>query len=92
MAANRLTIKKTDGSSRTVPITPKVIVAFEREFKCGLSSAFDDKRDPKMEHIYWLAWKAEHFSGHVVKPFDEYLGEIDEIDIETDSVPFGATG
>ena len=92
MAANRLTITKTDGTSRTVPITPKVIVAFEREFKCGLATAFDATRDPKMEHIYWLGWKAEHMAGHVVKPFDAYLDEIETIEIEADAAPFDVTG
>jgi hypothetical protein len=92
MAAHRLTITKTDGSVRTVPITPKVIVAFEREFKCGMSSAFNPDRDPKMEHIYWLGWKAEHMAGHVVKPFDGYLDDIDKIDVEDDAAPFDVTG
>lgn len=92
MAAHKLTITKTDGTTRTVPVTPKVIVAFEREFKTGLASAFNPDRDPKMEHLYWLGWKAEHMAGHVVKPFDGYLDEVEHIDLEVDAVPFDENG
>lgn len=90
MAAQlKLTVTKTDGSSRTFPVTPKVIVAFEREFKQGLVSAYSN--DNRMEHTYWLAWKAEHAAGHVVKPFDGYLDDIVSVELEETAAPLDET-
>jgi hypothetical protein len=90
MAAQlKLTVTKTDGSVRTFPVTPKVIVAFEREFKQGLVSAYSN--DNRMEHTYWLAWKAEHAAGHVVKPFDGYLDDIVSVELEESPAPLDET-
>jgi hypothetical protein len=41
--------------------------------------------DMRSEHIYWLAWKAMHAAGKVVKPFDGWLGELASVEIVTDS-------
>lgn len=63
-----------------VSATPSVIVAFERHFKVGLAGALS--ADQKMEHVYWLAWKGMHASGRVVKPFDQWLDTIENVELE----------
>ena len=45
----------TQDGERNVPVTPKVSVEFERQFQTGIGRAFQEN---KVEHIYWLAWKA----------------------------------
>lgn len=63
-----------------VSATPSVIVAFERHFKVGLAGALS--ADQKMEHLYWLAWKGMHAAGNVVKPFDQWLDTIRNVEVE----------
>lgn len=74
-------VSKTDGTTETYPVTPRVIVAFERQFKTGLANAFANEQ--KLEHVYWLAWEAERVSGKLVKMFDEYLDTITSVEVET---------
>ena len=81
-----LTLRVTlDGTANEYPITPKVQVAFEREWKVGLPKAFSN--DQKMEHLYWLGWKAQQSSGAVVKPFDGWLEGVDSVEIVEDESP-----
>jgi hypothetical protein len=81
-----LTLRVTlDGTPNEYPISPKVQVAFEREWKVGLPKAFSN--DQKMEHLYWLGWKAQQSSGAVVKPFDGWLEGVDSVEIVEDESP-----
>jgi hypothetical protein len=89
MLALRLTVVTADGSN-TYGVSPKVQVEFERHFKVGIAKAFQDEQ--KVEHIYWLAWKAAHAGGAVVKPFDGWLDDILDVQLEDgNSAPFDAT-
>lgn len=74
-------VAKTDGTVETFPVTPRVIVSFERQFKTGLGNAFANEQ--KLEHVYWLAWEAERAAGKLVKLFDEYLDTIVNVELET---------
>lgn len=82
-------ITKIDGTSASYPVTPKVIVEFERHFKTGLQAAF--LNDQHMEHTFWLGWKAEHLAGQVVKPFDGWLDEVARVELVDESHPLDAT-
>jgi hypothetical protein len=68
-----------DGTTNEYSVGPKVQVAFEREWKIGMPAAFSENQ--KMEHLYWLAWKAQQASGAVVKPFDGWLEGVDSVEI-----------
>jgi len=68
-----------DGEESILPVKPRSVVAFERNFKMGLAKAFNT--DQKMEHVYWLGWEAMRASGHVVKPFDAWLETVDEVSL-----------
>lgn len=83
----KVVIEKADGSKRTVPVLPKTQVAFERHFGMGLGAMASENR---LEHIYWLAWDAEHTAGHVVKPFDGWLEDVVAVDLEDDAAPLEA--
>ena len=91
MISARAKITKSDGAVASYPVTPKVIVEFERHFKVGLQAAF--LNDQHMEHTFWLGWKAEHLAGVVVKPFDSWLDEIIDVQLEDPGAdrPFGGT-
>ena len=66
-----------DSDAYTVSISLKTAIAFEREFKTTLAGAFSN--DPSIEHICWLAWTATRESGRVVKLFDEWVSEVQDI-------------
>ena len=74
-------VSKTDGTTATFPVTPRVIVAFERNFKTGLANAFANEQ--KLEHVYWLAWEAERVAGNLVKLFDDYLDTVVSVELVT---------
>jgi major membrane immunogen (membrane-anchored lipoprotein) len=69
-----LRVITADGEDE-VPVTPRVIVAFEREFQTGLGRAFQS--DQKAEHMFWLGWKA---SGSK-KAFDTWLDGLIDVQI-----------
>ena len=75
-----LTLRVThDGDTNEYAVGPKVQVAFEREWKVGMPKAF--AADQKVEHVYWLAWKAQQASGAVVKPFDGWIEGLEGVEI-----------
>jgi hypothetical protein len=81
-----LTLRVTDGNGgqNDYTVGPKVQVAFEREWKVGMPKAFSTEQ--KMEHLYWLGWKAQQSSGAVVKPFDGWLDTVESVEVvEADS-------
>jgi hypothetical protein len=61
------------------PVKPRTVLAFERKFGMGLAKAFST--DQRMEHIYFLGWESMRSSGHVVKPFESWLDEVDEVQL-----------
>lgn len=76
---------KDDGSEATFPVTPKVIVAFERFHKTGIGKAFSENQ--KMEHVYWIGWEAERTAGNTVPVFDTWLEHVSEVDVLDGSDP-----
>ena len=76
----------TDTGAGEYVVSPKVQVLFEREFKSGLPKAFAS--EPRMEHLYWLAWRSVQAAGEVVKPFDDWLGTVRSVEmVEGAEVP-----
>lgn len=61
------------------PVKPKTVLAFERKFGMGMAKAFST--DQRHEHIFFLGWEAMRSSGVVVKPFDAWLDEIEEVEL-----------
>jgi hypothetical protein len=74
-----LTISLVDGSSFNVVAGAKAIVDAERHFNKPLAQLFNQD-SMSYESICWLAWRACQLSNRVVKPFDEWLGEIDSVE------------
>ena len=67
------------GETNEYTVGPKVQVAFEREWKTGLPKAFSTEQ--RMEHMYWIAWKAQHAAGVAVKPFDTWLDSVENVEV-----------
>lgn len=67
-----------DGVRKSAPIRPSVIVAFERQWRVGWLSAFSGE-DSKIEHQCWVMWEAMKRDGQVVKPFDDFVNEIEDL-------------
>lgn len=75
-----LTLRVThSGETNDYQVGPKVQVAFEREWKIGMPKALTNEQ--RMEHLYWLGWKAMHTAGVVVKPFDAWLDGVDSVEV-----------
>ena len=75
-----LTLRVTvAGDTNEYQVGPKVQVAFEREWKTGLPKAFSSEQ--RMEHMYWIAWKAQHAAGVPVKPFDSWLDTVENVEV-----------
>lgn len=74
-----------------VPITARVAINFERQFKEGLIKAF--REHERFEHLYFLAWEALKASGRVVKPFEEFVNQVVKVSFapEADVIPLEAT-
>lgn len=82
-------VKTTDGLEASYKLTPRLIVAFEQQFGKGLPRLIGEEQ--KIEHIYWLAWKAMQINNIVVKPFGpEFLDTLLSAELDSDA-NFGST-
>jgi len=81
--------KTIDGAEVSYKLTPRIIVAFEQQFGAGMPKLLGEQQ--KIEHIFWLFWKAQQVNGVVVKLFGpEYLDTIVSAELDADS-SFGST-
>ena len=77
-------VKTTDGVEASYKLTPRIIVAFEQQFGKGMPKLLGEEQ--KMEHIFWIAWKAMQTNGVVVKLFGpEFLDTIVSAELDADS-------
>lgn len=77
-------VKTTDGVETSYKLTPRIIVAFEQNFGKGMPHLLGQEQ--RVEHIYWLAWKAMQVNGVVVKLFGpEFLDTIVSAELDSDS-------
>lgn len=82
MMGLKLAVVTTAGELGEFAVTPKVQVEFERHFKIGVGKAF--QQEQRVEHMYWLAWKAVHAAGLNPKPFDSWLDEVVDVQMVED--------
>jgi|DEB0MinimDraft_3_1074331.scaffolds.fasta_scaffold15621_4 hypothetical protein len=75
----RLRIHKIDGASVEYRVTPRTMVAFEKEYKVSITKAFSAD-NIHVEHLYWLAWDAERIAVGNVKPFMTWLEQIEAVE------------
>jgi hypothetical protein len=76
-----LRVVTSDGEDE-IGVSPRVIVEFERQFQTGIGRAF--QQDQRVEHVYWMAWKASRST----KTFDDWLdGVLDVQIVEQDERP-----
>jgi hypothetical protein len=77
-------VKMVDGLEASYKLTPRIIVAFEQNFGAGMPKLLGEQQ--KVEHIYWLAWKALQTNGVVVKVFSpEFLDTLVSAELDSDS-------
>ena len=91
MALQRLcvSIAYSDGHVSRSAITPKVQMAFERQYKTSLAKLTDDPQ--ATTRLYQLAWESERAGGAIIKDFESWLEEIEAVDIENEEIrPFDA--
>jgi hypothetical protein len=88
-----LAVRLTGNEPVTVKVTPKVVVAAERQFKQPMAQLFSAD-SMSYEVMAWVAWKAMHTAGHVVKTFDLWLDDLETVEftaVENDG-PLGDAG
>ncbi len=77
-------VKTTDGNEASYKLTPRIIVAFEQQFGAGMPKLLGDQQ--KIEHIYWLAWKALQVNGLSPKLFGpEFLDTLVSAELDADN-------
>lgn len=85
----RLRVIETAGDSYELNIGPKVIVEVERHFKKSMAQLFNAET-ASYEALCYVAWRGSQLALRIVKPFDEWLGEIDAIEaVDEQAVPLG---
>lgn len=72
-------ITVTYDDDRTVEVrpTPYNIVAFERHYKIGVGEL---RKDPKTEHVLWMAWHRLNQIGQEAADFETFLQKLGPID------------
>jgi hypothetical protein len=88
-----LAVRLTGNEPVTVKITPKVIIAAERQFKLPMTQLFNAD-SMSYESMAWVAWKGMHTAGHVVKTFDLWLDDLEAVEFATveSDAPLGGEG
>lgn len=77
-------VKTTDGNEASYKLTPRIIVAFEQQFGKGMPKLLGEEQ--KVEHIYWLAWKALQVNGLSPKLFGpEFLDTLVSAELDADN-------
>lgn len=77
-------VKTTDGNEASYKLTPRIIVAFEQQFGAGMPKLLGEQQ--KVEHIYWLAWKALQVNGLSPKLFGpEFLDTLVSAELDADN-------
>lgn len=85
----RLRVVQSNGDSYELNIGPKAIVEVERHFSKSMSQLFSAD-NASYEALCYVAWRGSQLAMKVVKPFDEWLGEIDSIEaVDEKAVPLG---
>lgn len=86
----RLRVTEVDGDSYELKVGPKALVEVERHFKKPMSALFNAET-ASYEALCYVAWRASQLALRVVKPFDEWLGDIDNIEaVEDEALPLGS--
>lgn len=86
----RLRVIDNTGDSYELNVGPKALVDVERHFKKPMSQLFNAET-ASFEALCYVAWRASQLSLRVVKPFDEWLTEIDTIEaVEDEALPLGS--
>jgi hypothetical protein len=84
----KIKVVKIDGAEATYRVTPRTMVAFEKEYRTSVTKAFSAD-DIHVEHLYWLAWDAERIAVGNVKPFMTWLEQIEAVEPVIEDNPTG---
>lgn len=75
----------TDGHTSEAPLTPRVITSCEEHAQKEGWAAGDGSR---IRQSYYMAYLAMRFAGNTSKPYDQWLDDVDDIDVETPGKPY----
>lgn len=77
-------VSYTDGHTSEAPLTPRVITSCEEHAQKEGWAAGDGSR---IRQSYYMAYLAMRFAGNTSKPYDQWLDDVDDIDVETPENP-----
>jgi hypothetical protein len=69
----KLSVTYLDGRSEEVTLTPGDLIAFERKFDLSFAAV---EKDPRMEHVVFLAWNGLRRTGRETRSFDEFIDDV----------------
>jgi len=76
---------KLEGETDHWTVRPNAgtLLAFERHYGSAVSSAGEALATGRLEYVAFLAWEARRKGGNTVAPFDKFLTQIEELDVDT---------
>lgn len=80
--AGQLSITYADGRVEPIDIKMSDLVHFERRFGMSFSEV---EKEPRMDHILFLAWNALRRTGRETSSYDDWLDEVEDFETEADA-------
>ena len=73
-----------DGRTEETRLTPRALCQAEEHAQINKWAAGDASR---IRQSYYMAYLAMRFAGNTSKPYDQWLDDVDDIDVETPENP-----
>ena len=73
-----------DGRTEETRLTPRALCQAEEHAQINKWEAGDASR---IRQSYYMAYLAMRFAGNTSKPYDQWLDDVDDIDVETPENP-----
>ena len=78
-------VQLEDGTEWAVKPSIGTFVKFERHFKLPISALSNGAL--ALEHMVWLAWEQARHEGKSVPPFDQFIEQIEHLEMDNDTSP-----
>lgn len=74
---------QTDAGTQEVRTKPVDLIRLERHFGMSIAEVFVGGQ-PKLDHIYYLAWSALRRTGQDVGEYEDWLETVEEVEFDAD--------
>ena len=78
-------VQLEDGTEWAVKPSIGTFVKFERHFKLSIQALSNGSL--ALEHLVWLAWEQARHEGKTVPPFDQFIEQVGNLEVDNDTSP-----